>query len=152
MLRVCVVFITFVVFSSIIHAAPKFKSDIKSCYKEPCPEDTFACEKISKISFDRKNILHEIHCLGLKDDVLKNVTSSEPNSFGPRIIFASYQYSGNYEIIHTNTDSDVTPSPAKKNKDFEEIEFNHIGKGIPKTGNHGFSEVDDLNGEAEVIH
>uniref|UniRef100_A0A6P7GG50 Uncharacterized protein LOC114342090 n=1 Tax=Diabrotica virgifera virgifera TaxID=50390 RepID=A0A6P7GG50_DIAVI len=152
MLRVCVVFLTFLVFSSIINAAPKFKSDIKSCYKESCPEDTFACEKTSKISPDRKHILHEIHCLGLKDDILKNITSSVPNSFGPRIIYASYQYSGNYEIIHTNTESEVTPSTAKKNKDFEEIDFNHIGKEIPKTENHGFSEVDDLNREAEIIY
>ncbi|XP_072387135.1 uncharacterized protein [Diabrotica undecimpunctata] len=141
MLRVCVVFITFVVFSSIIHAAPKFKSDIKSCYKEPCPEDTFACEKISKISFDRKNILHEIHCLGLKDEVLKNITTSEPSFYDPYTFYRSHQYSGKYQIKQTKLNSDITITKDTKMNDVEEINFNPNDKVIPKIENHESSSI-----------
>lgn len=43
---------------------------IRQCFKQECPEETFACEKLTHVSEDKKHIVADIHCLDLKGTLL----------------------------------------------------------------------------------
>ncbi|XP_056629723.1 uncharacterized protein LOC130440518 [Diorhabda sublineata] len=147
MLRIYAIFLIFCVFSSTTYAAPKFRSDVKACYSEPCPDNTFACEKLSGVSKNRQEIIEEVHCLDLRDNVLKNVTRSKPNHFGSSVMFQSYSYSGTYEIYESSGETTKTLDFNTRKPVTNEVEIlnNSIEKNRPKHSRPQYSEVEDLN-------
>ncbi|CAG9855755.1 unnamed protein product [Phyllotreta striolata] len=146
MSRVC--FILVFAFICGIHGAPHVKSGVTICFQQKCPEDTFGCEKIVKISEDKKSILTEIHCLGLKGKILSNKTTSVPNPFGSLYFFQGYSFQGS--LIFTGDDENDNPkinidvtNEFDNTSDVEEITSKEQEKLRPDR--REYSEVDDLN-------
>ncbi|KAJ8914421.1 hypothetical protein NQ315_017516 [Exocentrus adspersus] len=108
---------------------PRYTSGVQYCFKRECPDNTFACEKLTRVSEDKKQLVSEIRCLDIHGSSLNNITTYEDNPFDPDTEFKGYTYSGSFHVSLDNDDNDDA-----------NLKISH-----KEEGNDKKSEVEDLN-------
>ncbi|KAJ8952204.1 hypothetical protein NQ318_022654 [Aromia moschata] len=103
--KVCLVLACILAFTAQVYNKPVIRSGVRQCFKQECPENTYACVKFSKVSDDKSSIIHQIRCLGGHDNSLKNYTTYEANPFGRSTFYQGYSYSGVYNIVEDSSPS-----------------------------------------------
>ncbi|XP_018567296.1 uncharacterized protein LOC108907933 isoform X2 [Anoplophora glabripennis] len=127
MQKYCVIIFVSLLCAAIVCSRSVVRTGIHECFKEECPDNTFACERLTRVSDDKKHIVSEIHCLDLEGKALKNVTNYQDNPYGPDTDFKGYNYKGAFEISLDNENDENTPKESHgkhKNTDSEVEDLN----------------------------